>query len=143
MRTSAQATFTRYTWSLDFFFTINEIFKEFQGGVIVLDSTHSTSVASKIVSLRRAQRLCNLELRLRIANWCRLSAYVSSRIAPQNRSQNRPYPYSRNGPFAKPFILPFARPPVRKTVHSQNRPLAKPSTRQTIHTSICSMRQNP
>ena len=51
-----------------FFFTINEIFKEFQGGgVIVLDSTHSTSVASKIVSL------------------CHFSAYVMSRIAPQNR----------------------------------------------------------
>ena len=50
-----------------FFFTINEIFKEFQGGVVVLDSTHSTSVASKIVHL------------------CHFSAYVKSRIAPQNR----------------------------------------------------------
>ena len=94
-RTLPQATFTWYTWSLDFFFTINEIFKEFQGGVIVLDSTHSTSVASKIVHLCLAGSFisgCNMDpatsglrlkivilglvwglgLRLKIANPCRI-----------------------------------------------------------------------
>ena len=62
---SVGATFAWYTWSLDFFFTINEIFKEFQGGVIVLDSTHSTSVASKIVNLCQTGSFisgCNMDL---------------------------------------------------------------------------------
>ena len=96
--TSRQATFTRYTWSLDFFFTINEIFKEFQGGVIVLDSTHSTSVASKIVSL------------------CHFSAYVKSRIAPQNRQS---VPDTSN-------IGPLGALPIKSTIFEASpRPLTR------------------